>query len=148
MASKCRMYKVNIPNVINVQLIARSGCNCEQMADWMASVEGTNDIAQLGLDLTLKRCQWLIEYTRRTFPTIKTIGWMKLSPRTKPSRFFSGNQIANLHRAFNERLYLLSKERNIDIIDAQLKIDDIRIEDGLHPTLSSGRQKFENAQRQ
>ncbi|CAF1491113.1 unnamed protein product, partial [Rotaria sordida] len=148
MASKCRMYKVNIPNVINVQLIARSGCNCEQMADWMASVEGTNDIAQLGLDLTLKRCQWLIEYTRRTFPTIKTIGWMKLSPRTKPSRFFSGNQIANLHRAFNERLYLLSKERNIDIIDAQLKIDDIRIEDDLHPTLSSGRQKFENAQRQ
>ncbi|CAF1438996.1 unnamed protein product, partial [Rotaria sordida] len=163
MASKCRMYKVNIPNVINVQLIARSGCNCEQMADWMASVEGktklnntsvvlfslgTNDIAQLGLDLTLKRCQWLIEYTRRTFPTIKTIGWMKLSPRTKPSRFFSGNQIANLHRAFNERLHLLSKERNIDIIDAQLKINDIRIEDGLHPTLSSGRQKFENAQRQ
>jgi hypothetical protein len=163
MASKCRMFNVNTPDVIHIELAAESGCNCERMADWMASAEGkskingnsvvlfslgTNDVAQLGVDLTLKRCEWLVEYTRRTFPGIKTIGWMALSPRWKPSRFYSGDEIANLHREFNERLYMLSKKINIDIVDAQLKIDDIRIEDGLHPTLSSGRQKFENAQRQ
>ncbi|CAF4921323.1 unnamed protein product, partial [Rotaria sp. Silwood1] len=163
MASKCRMFKVNTPDVIHVELVAQSGCNCERMADWMASAEGkaklngisvvlfslgTNDLAQLGVDLTLKRCEWLIDYIRQTFPSIKTIGWMKLSPRTKSSRFFSGNEFLHLHREFNNRLYLLSKKINIDIIDAQLQIDDIRIEDGLHPTLSSGRQKFENAQRQ
>ncbi|CAF3751335.1 unnamed protein product [Rotaria sp. Silwood1] len=163
MASKCRMFKVNISNLINVELIAKSGCNCERMADWMASVEGktklnntsvvlfslgTNDIAQLGVDLTLKRCQWLIEYTRRNFPGIQTIGWMKLSPRWKSSRFFSGHEFTNLHREFNNRLYVLSKEINIDVIDAKLQIEDIRIQDGLHPTLSSGRQKFENVQRQ
>ncbi|CAF4275494.1 unnamed protein product [Rotaria sp. Silwood2] len=163
MASKCRMFKVNISNLINVELIAKSGCNCERMADWMASVEGknklnntsvvlfslgTNDIAQLGVDLTLKRCEWLVEYTRQTFPGIKTIGWMKLSPRWKLSRLFSGYEIAKLHRKFNDHLYVLSKKINIDVVDAQLQIDDIRIEDGLHPTLSSGRQKIENAQRQ
>ncbi|CAF3884698.1 unnamed protein product [Rotaria sordida] len=154
MASKCRMFKVNISNIINVELIAKSECNCERMAELMASVEGksklndtsvvlfslgTNDIAQLGVDLTLKRCQWLIEYTRRNFSGIQTIEWMKLSPRWKPSRFFSGHEFANLHHEFNDRLYVLSKEINIDVIDAKLQIEDIRIQDGLHPTLSSGR---------
>ncbi|CAF1132806.1 unnamed protein product [Rotaria sordida] len=124
MASKCRMFKVNISNIINVELIAKSECNCERMAELMASVEGkrTNDIAQLGVDLTLKRCQWLIEYIRHEF--------------------------ANLHHEFNDRLYVLSKEINIDVIDAKLQTEDIRVQDGLHPTLSSGRQKFENVQQQ
>ncbi|CAF4809561.1 unnamed protein product [Rotaria sp. Silwood1] len=162
MASKCRTFKINTPNVIHVELIAKSGYNCEKMADWMLSIEGknkingnsvvlfslgTNDIAQLGVDLTLKRCEWLVEYTRRNFPCIQKIGWMALSPHWKSSRFFTGNEFTTLHQEFNNRLHLLSKKINIDIVDAQLQVEDIRIQDGLHPTLSSGRQKFENVQR-
>ncbi|CAF3163328.1 unnamed protein product [Rotaria sp. Silwood2] len=73
---------------------------------------------------------------------------MALSQRWKSSRFFTGNEFPTLHQEFNNRLHLLSKKINIDIVDAQLRVEDIKIQDGLHPTLSSGRQKFENVQRQ
>ncbi|CAF3272687.1 unnamed protein product [Rotaria sp. Silwood2] len=149
MASKCRLFNVNTPALIYVELVTETGCNCERMADWMTSTEGkakingssgvlfslgTNDLAQLGVDLTLKRCEWLIEYARQTFPDIQKMGWMTLSPRWKTSRFFAGNEFANLHHEFNDQLYVLSKKLNIDVVDAQLQIDDIRIQDGLHPT--------------
>ncbi|CAF2613203.1 unnamed protein product [Rotaria sp. Silwood2] len=162
-ASKFRTFKITTPDIIHVELTDKSGYNCGKMADWMLSIEGknkingnsvvlfslgTNDIAQLGIDLKLKRCEWLVEYTRSKFPGIQKIGWMALSQRWKSSRFFTGNEFPTLHQEFNNRLHLLSKKINIDIVDAQLRVEDIKIQDGLHPTLSSGRQKFENVQRQ
>ncbi|CAF4636020.1 unnamed protein product, partial [Rotaria sp. Silwood2] len=74
-ASKFRTFKITTPDIIHVELTDKSGYNCGKMADWMLSIEGTNDIAQLGIDLKLKRCEWLVEYTRSKFPGIQKIRW-------------------------------------------------------------------------
>ncbi|CAF4502256.1 unnamed protein product, partial [Rotaria sp. Silwood2] len=84
----------------------------------------------------------------------KMIEWLStpegraLSPRWKPTRFVSAANIGQMHNQFNERLRILSKQLDFDIVDARLGLADMRVEDGLHPSNTTGKWKYEGAIRE
>ncbi|CAF4876354.1 unnamed protein product, partial [Rotaria sp. Silwood1] len=90
------------------------------------------------VDIAIERCRFLIQRTRQLFPQIKTIGWLALSPRTKPSRFYSSLDINQCYKKFNQLLYNLSNEMNFKVINANLQEQHMH-QDGLHPSIESGR---------
>jgi len=108
---------------------------------------GINDVGRYGVDVSLERSSEIIAFIRRSFPGIQAIGWMALSPRWKPTKFVSAAEIGDLHRQFNERLQVLSKQLDFDVVDARLGPFDMRVEDGLHPSVTTGRWKYEEALR-
>lgn len=133
------------------------------MANWMETAEGrrvvrnkdfllislgTNDVGRYGVEIALQRCGELIRYIRQSFQGIRAIGWLALSPRWKPTRFISAAEFGELHYQFNERLRLLSKQLDFDVVDACLGPEDMRVEDGLHPSTTTGRWKYEDALRE
>ncbi|CAF3876150.1 unnamed protein product, partial [Rotaria sp. Silwood1] len=71
-----------------------------------------------------------------------------LSPRWKPTRFVSAANIGQMHNQFNERLRILSKQLDFDVVDARLGLADMRVEDGLHPSNTTGKWKYEGATRE
>lgn len=159
MLSRVRTYTIRSHN-IDIQLSYESGCDCKRMVDWMESAQGrrivsnreilvvslgTNDVARYGVDESIRRCADFIQYIRRAHPSVRTVGWMALAPRWKPTRFISAEQIGDMHIQFNERLRILSRQFDFDVIDARLGLADIREEDGLHPTITTGRWKYEEA---
>ena len=60
------------------------------------------------VDASLKRCNEIIALIRRSFSGIQATGWMALSPRWKPTRFFSTVEIGDLYHQLNERRQVLS----------------------------------------
>jgi hypothetical protein len=163
MCSRVRTYAVQqLPNY-DVELSYESGCDIIKMMNWLQTPEGqstvgskeflliclgTNDVGQYGVEVTLRRCSDLICFIRQSFPGIRAIGWLALSPRWKPTRFVSAADIGGLHRQFNEHLQILSKQLDFDFVDACLGPSDMRVEDGLHPSSTTGRWKYEGALRQ
>jgi len=150
-------------NYINVDLSYESGCDIVKMINWLQTPDGrravdnkqlllfslgTNDVGQHGVDVSLQRCGEIIRFVRQAFPGIRAIGWLALSPRWKPTRFVSAVNIGGLHRQFNEHLQFLSKQLDFDIVDARLGPSDMRVEDGLHPSTTTGRWKYEEALRE
>ncbi|CAF4967286.1 unnamed protein product, partial [Rotaria sp. Silwood1] len=75
---------------------------------------------------------------------LQTIGWIALSPRSKPSRLYDSEEIGKHYHHFNQLLAQLGKEMNFDIIYTHLQMQHLHI-DGLHPSISSGRNLIENA---
>lgn len=163
MCSRVRTYAIRKFNLVNVELSYESGCDIYKMMHWLNTPQGastvgnkdfllislgTNDVGRYGVDVSLKRCSELIKYIRRSFPGIRAIGWLALSPRWKPTRFISGAEIGELHHQFNEHLQVLSKQLDFDFVDARLGPADMRVEDGLHPSTTTGRWKFEGALRE
>jgi hypothetical protein len=160
MLSRVRTYALRRFNSADVDLSYQSGCDGIQMINWMQSQVGqetmshfnhvilslgTNDIDRYGVETAIKNCSQVINYLRSMHPNVRTIAWMALSPRWKPTRFISGGEIGQLHMQFNERLHSLAKQMNIEIINARLGIVDMREEDGLHPSMTTGRWKYEEA---
>ena len=91
-----------------------------------------------------KHCRSLIQRTRQLFPKMKAMGWLALSPRWKPSKSFNSVYINEMNRKFNELLITLSNEMNFDIIHANLQHQHMH-QDGLHPSIQSGRILIEKA---
>ncbi|CAF3047136.1 unnamed protein product, partial [Rotaria sp. Silwood2] len=104
----------------------------------------TNDVTNIGSISAIKKCHELINLTRELFPKLQTIGWIALSPRTKPSRLYNSEEIGNHYHQFNQLLAKLGREMNFDVIYANIQIQHLHI-DGLHPSISSGRNLIENA---
>ena len=143
-----------------VELSYESGCTCSRMADFLQEQTskgqnifkaklviyslGTNDVANIGADATIKECHRLTDLTRTLFPNLQQISWIALSPRTKPSRRFNADHIQQQYLRFNKLLKDLSKRLNFDVIYANLQIQHLHT-DGLHPSISSGRVLIENA---
>ncbi|CAF3398104.1 unnamed protein product, partial [Rotaria sp. Silwood2] len=163
MCSRVRTYAIRKLNVVDVELSYESGCDIIKMINWLQTPDaqrtvgnidfllislGTNDVGRYGVDVSLQRCSDLIRFIRRSYPGIQTIGWLALSPRWKPTRFVSAAEIGGLHRQFNERLQVLSKQLDFDVVDARLGPADMRVEDGLHPSTTTGRWKYEGALRE
>ena len=163
MCSRVRTYAINKLPLYNVELSYESGCDIIKMINYLQTPEGqrtvgdkqflviclgTNDVGQYGVDVTLQRCSDLIRFVRQSFPGIRAISWMALSPRWKPTRFVSAAEIGGLHHQFNERLHVLSKQLDFDVVDARLGPSDMRVEDGLHPSTTTGRWKYEVALRE
>ncbi|CAM4986971.1 unnamed protein product, partial [Rotaria socialis] len=162
MCSRVRTYALK-NNYINIELSYESGCDIVKMINWLNTPEGrgtvgdkqfllfclgTNDVGRYGVDVSLQRVSELIRFVRQSFPGIRTIGWLSLSPRWKPTRFVSAAQIGQMHNQFNEHLRFLSKKLDFDIVDARLGPLDMRVEDGLHPSTTTGRWKYEGAIRE
>jgi hypothetical protein len=163
MCSRLRTYAIKKLNVIDVDLSFESGCDIIKMMHWLNTPDGqrqvsnkqfliislgTNDVGRYGVDVSLQRCSELIRFIRRSFPGIRAVGWLALSPRWKPTRFISPVDIGLLHCQFNERLQVLSKRLDFDVVDARLGPADMRVEDGLHPSTTTGRWKYEEALRE
>jgi hypothetical protein len=55
--------------------------------------------------------------------------------------------IRDPHRQFNERLQVLFKEMDFDVVDACLGPEDMRVEDELYPSPTTGRWKYDEALR-
>ncbi|CAF3137656.1 unnamed protein product [Rotaria sp. Silwood2] len=140
---------------IKVNISFESGCDCNRMLDFLEKQQQminndikkndffvfslcTNDVANVGVDIAIERCRFLIQRTRQLFPQIKTIGWLALSPRTKPSRLYSSLDINQCYKKFNQLLYNLSNEMNFKMINANLQEPHMH-QDGLHPSIESGR---------
>ncbi|CAF4676078.1 unnamed protein product, partial [Rotaria sp. Silwood2] len=104
----------------------------------------TNDVANLGPELAIKNCRILIERVRQLFPHLKSIGWLALSSRSKPSKLFNSITINENYQEFNQYLNKLSKEINFEIINANLQHQHMHY-DGLHPSIDSGRVLIEKA---
>ncbi|CAF3760823.1 unnamed protein product [Rotaria sp. Silwood1] len=163
MCSRLRMYAIKkLPNY-NVELSYESGCDIYGMINWLKTPEGqntvgnkdlivlslgTNDVGRYGVDVSLKRCCELISFIRQSFPGNRAIGWLALSPRWKPTRFVSAANIGQMHSQFNERLRILSQQWDFDVVDARLGLVDMRVEDGLHPSNTTGKWKYEGALRE
>ncbi|CAF4603952.1 unnamed protein product, partial [Rotaria sp. Silwood2] len=163
MCSRLRMYAINQLPVYNIELSYESGCDIITMINWLRTPEGqnkvgnkdlivlslcTNDVGRYGVDVSLQRCCELISFIRQSFPGNRAIGWLALSPRWKPTRFVSAANIGTLHDQFNERLRILSKQLDFDVVDARLGPVDMRVEDGLHPSNTTGKWKYEGALRE
>ena len=163
MCSRIRTYTINQLPLYNVELSYESGCDILKMINWLQTPEGqstvgkkdflviclgTNDVGQYGVEITLQRCSDLIRFIRQSFPGIQAIGWLALSPRWKPTRFVSAADIGGLHFQFNEHLRILSKQLDFDVVDACLGPLDMRVEDGLHPSNTTGKWKYEGALRE
>ncbi|CAF1341632.1 unnamed protein product [Rotaria sordida] len=145
---------------IQVKISFESGCDCSRMltfleeqninrssifqADFVLFSLCTNDVANLGSDLAIKNCRILIERVRELFPHLKSIGWLTLSPRSKPSKLFNSITINEKYQEFNQYLKKLSKEKNFEIINANLQHQHMHY-DGLHPSIQSGRVLIERA---
>ncbi|CAF3690455.1 unnamed protein product [Rotaria sp. Silwood1] len=137
MCSRLRMYAIKkLPNY-NVELSYESGCDIYGMINWLKTPEGQNT-----------RCCELISFIRQSFPGNRAIGWLALSPRWKPTRFVSAANIGQMHSQFNERLRILSQQWDFDVVDARLGLVDMRVEDGLHPSNTTGKWKYEGALRE
>ena len=162
MCSRLRSYAIRTPKFNDIDISFESGCDIEKMMNWLRTSEGhrtvqgkthliiclgTNDVGRYGVDESLKRCGEIIHFIRRSFPSIRAIGWLALSPRWKPTRFISAAEIGGLHFQFNERLQVLSKKLDFDFVDARLGLADMRVEDGLHPSTTTGRWKYEETLR-
>ncbi|CAF1681044.1 unnamed protein product, partial [Rotaria magnacalcarata] len=163
MCSRIRTYTINKLPLYNVELSYESGCDIIKMTNWLQTPEGqstvgnkeflviclgTNDVGQYGVEVTLQRCSDFIRFIRQSFPGIRAIGWLALSPRWKPTRFVSAADIGGLHSLFNEHLQILSKQLDFDVVDARLGPLDMRVEDGLHPSNTTGKWKYEGALRE
>jgi hypothetical protein len=163
MCSRIRTYTINKLPLYNVELSYESGCDIIKMINWLQTSEGqstvgnkeflviclgTNDVGQYGVEVTLQRCSEFIRFIRQSFPGIRAIGWLALSPRWKPTRFVSAADIGGLHSLFNEHLQILSKQLDFDVVDARLGPLDMRVEDGLHPSNTTGKWKYEGALRE
>lgn len=149
-------------NKIQVRISFESGCNCNRMLNFLERQQNmmnndlndtdfvvfslcTNDVGYLGADKAIEHCRYLIQRTRELFPRLKAIGWLALSPRWKPSKFFSNPlDINQNNQKFNQSLYMLSKEINIEIINANLQHQHMH-DDGLHPSITFGRDLIERA---
>ena len=162
MCSRVRTYAIKKYNLINVELSYESGCDIYKIMHWLNTPQGastvrnkdfllislgTNDVGRYGVDVSMERCSEIIAFIRRSYPGIRAIGWLALSPRWKPTRFVSAANIGQLHKQFNERLQVLSKQLDFDVVDARLGPADMRVEDGLHPSTTTGRWKYEEALR-
>ncbi|CAF3885535.1 unnamed protein product, partial [Rotaria sp. Silwood1] len=101
-------------------------------------------VGYIGSDLAIKNCRILIERIRELFPHLKSIGWLALSPRSKPSKLFNSITINEKYQEFNQYLKKLSKEMNFEIINANLQHQHMHY-DGLHPSIQSGRVLIEKA---
>ena len=117
-------------------------------SDFLLISLGTNDVGRYGVEVALQRSRELIEYIKQSFPRIQAIGWLALSPRWKPTRFVSAAEIGQLHDQFNEHLHILSSQLDFDFVDARLRPSDMRVEDGLHPSTTTGRWKIEGTLRE
>ncbi|CAF5163061.1 unnamed protein product, partial [Rotaria sp. Silwood1] len=53
-----------------------------------------------------------------------------------------------MHNKFNERLWILSHQWDFDVVDARLGLVDMHVEDGLHPSNTTGKWKYEGAHRE
>ncbi|CAF4270287.1 unnamed protein product [Rotaria sp. Silwood2] len=113
-------------------------------ADFVLFSLCTNDVANLGPELAIKNCRILIERVRQLFPHLKSIGWLALSPRSKPSKLFNSITINENYQEFNQYLNKLSKEVNFKVIDANLQHQHMHC-DGLDPSIQSGRVLIEKA---
>ncbi|CAF0946678.1 unnamed protein product [Rotaria sordida] len=112
----------------------------------------TNDVANLGPELAIQKCHDLIQYVRRLFPKLKSIGWLALSPRWKPSKLFDSSQMNENNEKFNQLLKILSKQLNFEVIHTNLQHHHMHT-DGLHPSIKSGhyqqqRTKYQEQQKQ
>ncbi|CAF0829864.1 unnamed protein product [Adineta steineri] len=163
MCSRVRTYAINKLNLYNVQLSYESGCDSITMINWLKTPDaqskvgctdfllislGTNDVGRYGVDVSIQRCSELISFIRQSYRGIRVIGWLALSPRWKPTRFVSAAEIGDLHCQFNERLHILSKQLDFDFVDARLGPSDMRVEDRLHPSATTGKWKYEGAIRE
>jgi hypothetical protein len=125
MCSRLRTYAVKRFNLIDIELSYESGCDIYKMINWLKTSQGartvrnkdylifslgTNDVGHYGVDVSFARCSEIIAFIRWSFPAIRAIGWLALSSRWKPTRFVSAVDIGDLHRQFNERLQVLSKQ--------------------------------------
>ncbi|CAF3431271.1 unnamed protein product [Rotaria sp. Silwood2] len=148
-------------NQLHVRLSHESGCTCNRMIEFLKQQTRiknndifesnfivyslcTNDVTNIGSISAIKKCHELINLTRELFPKLQTIGWIALSPRTKPSRLYNSEEIGNHYHQFNQLLAKLGREMNFDVIYANIQIQHLHI-DGLHPSISSGRNLIENA---
>ncbi|CAF1503377.1 unnamed protein product, partial [Rotaria sordida] len=146
---------------LHVKLSFESGCTCNRMSQFLKQQTKinnndifeanfvvyslcTNDVANIGAIAAIKQCRELINLTRELFPKLQTIGWIALSPRSKPSRLYDSEEIGKHYHHFNQLLAQLGKEMNFDIIYTHLQMQHLHI-DGLHPSISSGRNLIENA---
>ncbi|CAF3363065.1 unnamed protein product [Rotaria sp. Silwood2] len=159
MCKYVRSKEVSV-NHVQVRISFESGCDCSRMLNYLEkqSIDQnniilsdfivfslcTNDVANLGPNTALQQCRFLIERTRILFPQIKAIGWLALSPRWKPSKLFNSIEINKSNQIFNQLLYKLSKEMHFEIIDANLQHQHMH-QDGLHPSIISGRNLIERA---
>ncbi|CAF4916876.1 unnamed protein product, partial [Rotaria socialis] len=141
-------------NEIKVNVSFESGCDCSRMLDYLNDLSinenhllnvdfivfslCTNDVANYGPDIAIQRCRHLIERVRQLFPNIKSLGWLALSPRTKPSKLFNSLEINNSNIKFNQLLQNVAKAMNFEIINANLQQQHMH-KDGLHPSIQSGR---------
>jgi hypothetical protein len=57
-------------------------------------------------------------------------------------------RIEDLHRQFNERLQTLCKQMDFNVVNARLELTDMRVEDGLHPSTTTGKWKYKEALRE
>ncbi|CAF3898827.1 unnamed protein product, partial [Rotaria sp. Silwood1] len=148
-------------NNIKVTLSFESGCDCNRMLTFLEQMKteknkkifemdflvfslGTNDVANLGPEVAIQQCHDLIQYVRRLFPKLKSIGWLLLSLRWKPSKLFDSSQINENNKKFNELLKILSKQLNFEVIHTNLQHHHMHT-DGLHPSIKSGRILIEKA---
>ena len=145
---------------MQVKISFKSGCDYSRMltflekqninrssifqADFVLFSLCTNDVANWGPDLTIKNCRILVERVRQLFPHLKSVGWLALSPRTKPSKLFNSITINEKYQEFNQYLRKLSKEMNFEIINANLQYQHMHY-DGLHPSIQFGRVLIEKA---
>ncbi|CAF2072617.1 unnamed protein product [Rotaria magnacalcarata] len=146
---------------LHVKLSYESGCTCNRTIQFLNEQTKinnndifesnfivyslcTNDVANIGAVSAIRQCHELINLTRELFPKLKKIGWIAISPRTKPSRSYTSDEIGKYYHQFNQSLAKLGKEMDFDIIYANLQVQHLHI-DGLHPSISSGRNLIEKA---
>ncbi|CAF1441859.1 unnamed protein product, partial [Rotaria sp. Silwood1] len=141
-------------NNIKVTVSFESGCDCNRMLNFLEQISieqssifkmdfivlslCTNDVANLGPEIAIKRCRYLIQRVRQLFPNLKAIGWLALSPRWKPSKLFDSSTINDKNQKFNQLLQTLSRQMNFEVIHANLQHNHMH-HDGLHPSIRSGR---------
>ncbi|CAF2802234.1 unnamed protein product [Rotaria sp. Silwood2] len=163
MCSRLRTYAIKKLPLYDVELSYESGYDIFTMIQWLNTPEGrgtvgnkdflvvclgTNDVRRYGVDVSLQRVSEFIRFIRRSFPGIRAIGWMALSPRWKPTRFVSAANISDYYRQFNEHLQVLSHQLDFDVVDARLGLVDMRVEDELHSSNTTGKWKNEGAIRE
>ena len=145
---------------IQVRISFESGCDCTRMLNYLEQQNiqknfilqsnfvvfslCTNDVANLRPHIAIQHCRSLIQRTRQVFPRLRSIGWLALSPRQKPSKLYNSSEIGRKHKEFNQLLESLSNGMNFQIINSNLRKEHIH-KDGLHPSIQSGRIFIENA---
>ncbi|CAF4885494.1 unnamed protein product, partial [Rotaria sp. Silwood2] len=104
---------------VHVKLSFESGCTCRRMSQFLeqqTKINGndifeanvivyslcTNDVGNIGATAAIKQCRELINLTRELFPKLQEIGWIALSPRSKPSRLYNSEEIGIHYHHFNQ----------------------------------------------